>query len=212
MMSAQGSPSRDHPQDSQGYNGSNESSTPSDSMESHIPKLVHCSSYLPYPGSPSRGRSYRRRDTSAENHFSSSSSVSASTADNWPFSVRDIEDLDAVINKHLDDLAQMIADIEKTEDTIECYAEDVEDLNWQLFLFRTGACSPRSGSEGEPWERNADSMVSEQQYAARQKHKASEYLELQESICAEAVSMLFRLLRERSRRNRVAVGKRGEGQ
>lgn len=101
-----------------------------------------------------------------------------------------------------------MAAIELTEDNIERYEDDMDDMNWQMFLFRTGACRPRAGSEEEPWAQNPDSIVSEWKHAARQKHRARKCLEQQEAICADGVSILFKLLSERNRRNLLAVGKR----
>jgi len=209
-MSDQRSQSHGHSQHSHRSNPSKKSDSSSDSSASRASRFAHLPEHHTPRQSASRGRTYRRHGPSGHHHSSRSSS-SRCSEDGWPFSVRDIENLDPVINKHLDDMANMIATVDITQQNIDHYEDDMEDMNWQMFLFRTGACRARPGSEEEPWIQSPEGLVENWRHAAKHKSRALMYLEEQEHICAGGVSILFKLLSERNHRKHIAGGNRQEG-
>jgi hypothetical protein len=102
----------------------------------------------------------------------------------------------------------LVVGIEHTKETIERYTKDLEDLNWQMFLFRTGACQPRLGGDGL---QSQEDVAWQMTTANKLKDMACNTLKEQESNCAGATSILYRHLKERHRRSITTVERSQEG-
>ncbi|OIW24999.1 hypothetical protein CONLIGDRAFT_636121 [Coniochaeta ligniaria NRRL 30616] len=213
MSASQDSASRDHSRGSHRTNDSKKSSSSSDSKEPHTSHESYPPLHHPYHASSSHGRSHQLPSGLARSHSAnssssgtSSSSSSADSAEHWPFSVRDIPDLDAVINAHLDELTKVLRHVGHHKDRLEDFADDKQDLLWQIFLARTGACPQRPGREETVAAQGREELIQCWRVAAANKHLAKKNLERAEHRLADFMSVLFKLLTERDRRRRVDRG------
>ncbi|KAH8904290.1 hypothetical protein BR93DRAFT_135053 [Coniochaeta sp. PMI_546] len=186
MSASQHSASHDHSSDSWRSDSSLKSSSSTDSNRLR---------------GPAHGRS-------SGSCSSSGSSSSARPAEHWPFSVHDIENLDGVIDAHLYELTHVIRSVEDHQDSLEQTQDSKEDLIWQIFLARTGACRQRPGKEESTAAQGRDGLARCWQSISRDKREASQDLDRAEHQLADFVSILFKLLKERYRRNSVASGVR----
>jgi hypothetical protein len=208
MPAGQDSASRDHSRGSQQSLDSKKDSSSSNSKASHITEGSHSPSYHSDHGPRPGGRPCRLHDGLGRGHSSrinsSGSSSSACSAEHWPFSVRNIEDLDGVINAHLDELTTVIRNVEYHEDNLKEFQEVKDALLWQIFLARTGACCQHSGVEVSTVAQGRDGLMRCWQSASRNKRRARHNHQRAEHKLADFVFIVYNLLKERDRRNCIA--------
>ncbi|KAB5566512.1 hypothetical protein GE09DRAFT_1218771 [Coniochaeta sp. 2T2.1] len=206
---------------------------PSGSSSSSGSKGSHTTPHPPL--SHSRGRTLYRHSTlhrsssspSSSSISSSSSSSSTNPAEHHPFSVRDIENLDAVVNTHLDQLGLLLRDLDYHQDHLDRFEDEKDYFAWQLFLAQTSACGPRFGSGSGTTTDERDGVVFEEasgggrqrqvelmrtwKGAAKNERRAGRNVEMLEGRLAEFVGILFRLVKERDRRRRRGEKGKGKG-
>ncbi|KAB5583176.1 hypothetical protein GE09DRAFT_1278448 [Coniochaeta sp. 2T2.1] len=162
--------------------------------------------------SHSRGRTPYRHSTlhSPSSSITSSSSSSTNPAMHNPFSIRDVENLDAVVNTHLDQLGLLLRDLDYHQDHLDRFEDEKKDVAWQLFLAQTGACTARcSGSGTAEFEASGGcqgQLMRSWEGAAKNERRAGRNVERLEGRLAEFVEILFRLVKEERRR-----GEKGKG-
>lgn len=120
----------------------------------------------------------------------------------------DIENLDGVIATHLNEITTVLRNVEHHEDHYEEFKEDEQDLLWQIFLARTGACRQRPGREESLAAQGLDGLVSCWDSALRSKRTARKNLVREKHRLDDFVAILFNLLKERDRRDHLARGSR----